>query len=60
MFEQGGLPDPRLSDERDHATATVPRLRQQTIERQPLLFAAQKHSPSLTVASPMRHGLSKN
>ena len=49
VFEQGGLADARLADEREHAAAAFPRLRKQAIERQPLVFAAQQHQSILTL-----------
>lgn len=52
VFEQRGLPDPRLADERQYATVAVSGLRKQAIEGQPLVFAAKQHQPSLTSPHP--------
>ena len=52
VLEQRGLADPRLPHQREHATPPAPRLREQPVDGQPLLFAAQQHAPILATRLP--------
>ena len=47
VVEQGSLADPSLADEREDAALPDPRIRQQAIERRPLLVAAEQHRRSV-------------
>ena len=44
IFEQRGLPDTSLTDQRQHRTATKAGGCHDAIERQPLLFPAEQHA----------------